>query len=92
MEADQKKMKEWSKEALACYLDEVKEVGEKNAPSFYNQSDLSRVKECDLMIIGINPGMGCPYSDWSEKNNITSDFLYYGNPCFKGKSNEVVIS
>ena len=92
MEADQKKMKEWSREALACYLDEVKEVGEKNAPSFYNQSDLSRVKECDLMIIGINPGMGCPYSDWSEKNNITSDFLYYGNPCFKGKSNEVVIS
>lgn len=92
MEANQQKMKDWSKETLDCYLDEVKKVGETKATSFYNQSDLSRVKECELMIIGINPGMGCSFSDWSKKNNITSDFLYYGNPCFKGKSDEVIIS
>ncbi|MBR2115162.1 MAG: hypothetical protein IJ929_10925 [Prevotella sp.] len=88
----QLKLQEWSKETVNCYLTEVKKVGENIATSFYNQSDLSRVGECDLMIIGINPGVGCRYSEWDEKNNITSDFLYYGNPCFKGKSNEVVIS
>ena len=87
----QLKLQEWSKETVDCYLTEVKKVGENIATSFYNQSDLSKVRECDIMIIGINPGMGCLYSDWGEKNNITSDFLYYGNPCFKGKSDDEII-
>lgn len=88
----QLKLKEWSKETVDFYLDEIKKVGEKDATSFYNQSDLSRVRVCELMILGINPGMGCQYSDWGERGNVNSDYLYYGNPCFKGKSNEVVIS
>lgn len=87
----QLKLKEWSKETVDCYLSEVKKVGENIATSFYNQSDLSRVRECDIIIIGINPGMGCLYLDWGEKNNITSDFLYYGNPCFKRKSDDEII-
>ena len=87
----QLKLQEWSKGTVDCYLAEVNKVGEDIATSFYNQSDLSRVRECDIMIIGINPGMGCLYSEWGEKNNITSDFLYYGNPCFKGKSDDEII-
>ena len=84
-------LKEWSKETLDCYLSEIKKIGEDVATSFYNQSDLSRVRECEIMIIGINPGMGCTYTNWDEKNNITQDYLYYGNPCFRGKSNEDII-
>lgn len=87
----QLKLKEWSKETVGCYLSEVKKVGEDVATSFYNQSDLSRVKDCDIMIIGINPGMGCPYSEWKNRCDISQDFLYYGNPCFKGKSNEDIL-
>lgn len=87
----QLKLKEWSKETVEIYLSEVKKVGEEMATSFYNQSDLSRVKDCDIMIIGINPGMGCTYSNWDKKNAITHDFLYYGNPCFKGMSDNEII-
>lgn len=92
METEQQnKLKEWSKETVECYLTEVKKVGEDVATSFYNQSDLSRVRDCDIMIIGINPGMGCPYSKWKEKYDISQDFLYYGNPCFRGMSNDEII-
>lgn len=93
METEQQlKLKEWSKETVECYLAEVKKVGENNATSFYNQSDLSRVKECDIMIIGINPGMGCPYSEWEAKDGISQDFLYYGNPVFRGISDDDIIN
>ena len=92
METEQQiKLKEWSKETMECYLVEVKKVGEDVATSFYNQSDLSRVRDCDIMIIGINPGMGCPYSKWKENYDISHDFLYYGNPCFRGMSDEDII-
>ena len=82
---------EWSKETVEFYLSEVERLGEYNATSFYNQSDLSRVKDCDIMIIGINPGVGCTYSEWKLKNDISQDFLYYGNPCFRGMSNHEII-
>ena len=85
------KLKKWSKETVDCYLDEVKRVGEDVATSFYNQSDLSRVKKCELMIIGINPGAGCHYSQWKLKDSIDPDFLYKGNPCFVGKSDEEIL-
>lgn len=91
MEADKLQLKDWSKTTLEYYLGEVKRVGEDVATSFYNQSDLSRVEECDLMIIGINPGCGCLYKDWKLKNDLTPDFLFKGNPCFKGKSDETII-
>ena len=82
---------EWSKQAVKCYLEQVKQVGEDIATSFYNQSDLSRVNKCELMIIGINPGCGCRFSDWLLKDKISSDFLYKGNPCFKGMSDKDII-
>ena len=91
MKIDKLELEDWSKTTLEYYLDEVKRVGEDVATSFYNQSDLSRVKDCDLMIIGINPGCGCLYKDWGLKNDLTPDFLYKGNPCFKGKSDETII-
>ncbi len=91
MEVDKLQLKDWSKTTLDFYLGEVERVGEDVATSFYNQSDLSRVKECDLMIIGINPGCGCLYKDWELKNGLTPDFLYKGNPCFKGKDDKQII-
>ena len=87
----QTELRKWSKETASSYLEEVKRVGESVATSFYNQSDLSRVKKCELMIIGINPGAGCPFSQWDLKNKIGPDFLYKGNPCFEGKTNKVII-
>lgn len=90
MDADQLKLQEWSKETIDCYLGEVNRVGENIATSFYNQSDLSRVRDCKLMIIGINPGAGCPFSQWELKNCITPNFLYKGNPCFRGMSNDAI--
>lgn len=89
----QYKLKEWSKWTLEWYLSEVKHVGQNVAYSFYNQSDLSRVKECELMIIGINPGCGKVFSEWGMKDRVLHDpdFLYKGNPCFEGKSDEVII-
>lgn len=59
MEVDKLIIEDWSKTTLGYYLGEVERVGEDVATSFYNQSDLSRVKNCELMIIGINPGAGC---------------------------------
>ena len=88
----QEKLKAWSKNTIDCYLEQVKKVGEDVATSFYNQSDLSRVKKCELMIVGINPGAGCLFSHWNLKDSITDVFLYKGNPCFEGKSNDVIIS
>ena len=87
------KLREWSKWTLESYLSEVKRVGEDVARSFYNQSDLSRVKECQLMIIGINPGAGCLFSQWGQKERAlsNSDFLYWGNPCFQGLSDKEII-
>ena len=90
-EEQQRKLKEWSTETVRFYLDQVEQVGEGNATAFYNQSDLSRVNKCDLMIIGINPGCGGLFSDWGLKDKITSDFLYKGNPCFEGKSDQEII-
>ena len=90
-EEQQRKLKEWSAETVKFYLDQVEQVGEGNATAFYNQSDLSRVNKCELMIIGINPGCGGLFSDWGLKDKITSDFLYKGNPCFEGKSNQEII-
>jgi hypothetical protein len=89
----QYKLREWSKWTLESYLSEVKRVGEDVARSFYNQSDLSRVKECQLMIIGINPGAGCLFSQWGQKERAisNSDFLYRGNPCFQGLSDKEII-
>ena len=90
-ESIQKKLKQWSKDTVASYLTQVNDVGVNVATSFYNQSDLSRVEDCELMIIGINPGCGCIFSEWNLKDRITEDFLYYGNPCFEGKSDEEII-
>ena len=90
-EEQQRKLKEWSTETVRFYLDQVEQVGEGNATAFYNQSDLSRVNKCDLMIIGINPGCGGLFSDWGLKDKISSDFLYKGNPCFNGMSDEDII-
>lgn len=90
-EEQQRKLKEWSAETVKFYLDQVEQVGEGNATAFYNQSDLSRVNKCDLMIIGINPGCGGLFSDWGLKDKISSDFLYKGNPCFDGKSDQDII-
>ena len=89
----QYKLREWSKWALESYLSEVNHVGENVATSFYNQSDLSRVKNCELMIIGINPGAGCLFSQWGLKDQVlsNSDFLYRGNPCFQGLSDKEII-
>ena len=89
----QYKLREWSKWALELYLSEVNHVGENVATSFYNQSDLSRVKDCELMIIGINPGAGCLFSQWGLKDHVlsNSDFLYRGNPCFQGLSDKEII-
>lgn len=91
--SQQYKLKEWSRWTLEWYLSEVKHVGQNVAYSFYNQSDLSRVKECELMIIGINPGCGKVFSEWEMKDRALHDpdFLYKGNPCFEGKSEEVII-
>ncbi len=90
-EEQQRKLKEWSAETVKFYLEQVEQVGEGNAPTFYNQSDLSRVDKCELMIIGINPGCGDLFSKWGLKDKISSDFLYKGNPCFEGKSNQEII-
>ena len=89
----QYKLREWSKWTLESYLSEVNHVGENVATSFYNQSDLSRVKNCELMIIGINPGAGCLFSQWGLKDQVlsNSDFLYRGNPCFQGLSDKEII-
>ena len=89
----QYKLREWSKWTLESYLSEVNHVGENVATSFYNQSDLSRVKNCELMIIGINPGAGCLFSQWGLKDHVlsNSDFLYRGNPCFQGLSDKEII-
>ena len=94
-EEQQRKLKEWSAETVKFYLDQVEQVnrdGKNDAPSFYNQSDLSRVDKCELMIIGINPGCGSLFSEWKYKDKITSDFLYKGNPCFEGKSDQEIIN
>ena len=93
MVIDQSKLKQWSKNTIDCYLEQVLLVGENIATSFYNQSDLSKVKDCELMIIGINPGCGIYYSQWGLKEYVKSnpDFLYKGNPCFEGKSDEVIV-
>lgn len=90
-EEQQRKLKEWSVETVKFYLEQVEQVGEGNATAFYNQSDLSRVDKCELMIIGINPGCGGLFSDWGLKDKISSDFLYKGNPCFEGKSDQEII-
>lgn len=93
-EEQQRKLIEWSAETVRFYLDQVEQVnqdGKNDAPSFYNQSDLSRVDKCELMIIGINPGCGGLFSDWGLKDKISSDFLYKGNPCFEGKSDQEII-
>ena len=93
-EEQQRKLKEWSAETAKFYLDQVEQVnqdGKNDAPSFYNQSDLSRVDKCELMIIGINPGCGSLFSEWKYKDKISSDFLYKGNPCFEGKSDQEII-
>lgn len=94
METNQQyKLKEWSKWTLECYLSEVNHVGQNVATSFYNQSDLSRVKDCELMIIGINPGCGKVFSEWELKDRAlsNSEFLYWGNPCFEGLSDKEII-
>ena len=94
METNQQyKLKEWSKWTLECYLSEVNHVGQNVATSFYNQSDLSRVKDCELMIIGINPGCGKVFSEWKLKDRAlsNSEFLYWGNPCFEGLSDKEII-
>ena len=93
MEVDKLKLEDWSKTTLGYYLGEVERVGEDVATSFYNQSDLSRVKNCELMIIGINPGAGCLFSQWGLKDHAlsNSDFLYRGNPCFQGLSDKEII-
>ena len=93
MEVDKLILEDWSKTTLGYYLGEVERVGEDVATSFYNQSDLSRVKNCELMIIGINPGAGCLFSQWGLKDQVlsNSDFLYRGNPCFQGLSDKEII-
>ena len=93
MEVDKLIIEDWSKTTLGYYLGEVERVGEDVATSFYNQSDLSRVKNCELMIIGINPGAGCLFSQWGLKDHAlsNSDFLYRGNPCFQGLSDKEII-
>ena len=93
MEVDKLIIEDWSKTTLGYYLGEVERVGEDVATSFYNQSDLSRVKNCELMIIGINPGAGCLFSQWGLKDQVlsNSDFLYRGNPCFQGLSDKEII-
>ena len=93
MEVDKLIIEDWSKTTLGYYLGEVERVGEDVATSFYNQSDLSRVKNCELMIIGINPGAGCLFSQWGLKDHAlsNSDFLYRGNPCFQGLSDKELI-
>lgn len=86
-----KELEEWAKDALYFYNEQVKNCPEDSAYSFYTQSNLYDSINSKLLIVGINPGEGCLYKDWQDKDIVNEDYLLKGNKCFHGKSNQEIL-
>lgn len=82
---------DWAKQTLQFYLDIVKEVGEVNAVSFYNQSKLYEGFQPQMLIIGYNPGAGCGFSKWEQKDKLDDDFLLKGNDFYWSWKDEEIL-
>ena len=84
----------WSDETARAYNLIANEYGE-NAPAFYAQSDLTKIKSSPrIFIMGINPGSGGTYKEQCEKGNdywnldgkpMDGYHLLKGNPAWKNK-------
>lgn len=78
----------WAKQTLQFYLGIVKEVGEANAVSFYNQSKLYEGFNPSLLVIGYNPGAGCYFRNWELKDRLNDDYLLKGNVSYWSLNDE----
>ena len=84
----QKELREWADMTAKGYVSIAKEKGN-TAPSFYTQSDLTKVLDTPVvMIIGINPGSAGDYvsqinnPNWElNGNDMDGDHLILGNYC-----------
>ena len=82
----QKELREWADKTAKGYVSIANDYGE-TAPSFYTQSDLTKIKESPIvLILGINPGSEGLYIDqktstgWGlNGSDIDGDHLILGN-------------
>lgn len=85
------KLNDWAKETLSIYQGIIKSIGESKAKSFYGQSNLRNATDCKLIIVGINPGDGCDYEAWEDRDKVNAEYVLQGNPCFHGKNAEEIL-
>lgn len=82
----QKKLRNWSDKAAKGYVAIANEYGEE-APSFYTQSDLTKVSGSpDVIVLGINPGSDGLYREQKTKigwelngSDMDGEHLILGN-------------
>ena len=84
----QKELREWADKTAKGYVSIANDYGE-TAPSFYTQSDLTKIKESPIvLILGINPGSEGLYIDqktstgWGlNGSDMDGEHLILGNYC-----------
>lgn len=82
----QKELKKWADKAAKGYVSIANEYGE-DAPSFYTQSDLTKLSDSpDIIVVGINPGSEGLYckqkiqSGWElNGSDMDGEHLIHGN-------------
>ena len=84
----QKELRKWADKTAKGYVSITNEEGE-DAPSFYTQSDLTKiVTSPEIIVLGINPGSGGTYISQKENPNwglsgkdMDGEHLIQGNYC-----------
>ena len=84
----QKELRKWADKTAKGYVSIANVEGE-NAPSFYTQSDLTKISDPpEVIVLGINPGSGGTYNSQKENTNwglggkdMDGEHLIQGNFC-----------
>lgn len=84
----QKELRKWADKTAKGYVSIANKEGE-DAPSFYTQSDLTKLSESpEVMVLGINPGSGGVYLSQKDNPNwglggkdMDGEHLIQGNYC-----------
>ena len=84
----QKELRRWADKTAKGYVSIASEVGD-DAPSFYTQSDLTKISDSpEVIVLGINPGSGGTYisqkgnPNWGlDGKDMDGEHLIQGNFC-----------
>lgn len=78
----QNELKQWADQTADFYHRLAADLHYETAPvpSIYGQSDLTELTDCQLLVLGINPGAGSLYREQWREGRPTGDYLLHGNP------------